>query len=201
VDVKVIGLTGGIASGKSTVAELLRELGAPVVDADRIAREVVAPGSPALAELAARFGQEVLLADGTLDRKRMADVVFSDDEARRALNAITHPRIAARSRAAIDEHAAAGEPVVVYEAALIVENRLHEGMAGLIVVEVPQEVQLARLIARDGLSEAAARARIAAQLPSEARRRAATWVVDNTGPIEHTRAQVEAIWTEIRGQG
>lgn len=196
---KIIGLTGGIASGKSTIAAMLRALGAPVVDADQVAREVVAPGQPALTELVERFGPEILDPRGQLDRPKLAALVFGDPEARAQLNRITHPRIAAASQAHIDEHVAAGAPVVVYEAALIVENRLHRWMDGLIVVSVPPTVQKRRLIDRDGLDEASADARLAAQAPLEVKLAAATWVVDNTGTLERTREQVAAIWAEVKG--
>lgn len=196
--VRVIGLTGGIATGKSTVSGMLRELGAPVVDADDMARRVVEPGTPALAEIAARFGDDVLTPDGQLDRKRLGEIVFDDAEARRALNAITHPRIAAASQAEIARLAAAGASVVIYDAALLVENKLHLTMAGLIVVTVPEDVQLARLRARDGLDEAAARARIAAQLPLADKRVVATWVIDNAGSFDDTRRQVEGVWKQIK---
>ena len=197
---RVFGLTGGIASGKSTVSDMLRALGAPVVDADRLARKVVEPGSPALAEIAARFGPDVLDAEGRLDRPRMARRVFSDPAARAELEAITHPRIAAAGAEAFASLAAAGHRVAIYEAPLLVERRLHEGMAGVIVVSVPEEVQLERLTRRDGLDEAAARARIAAQLPLADKIAVARWVVDNSGTLEQTRAQVEAIWREIQGE-
>ena len=195
---RVIGLTGGIASGKSTVASMLRAAGAPVVDADQLARQVVEPGSPALAEIAAQFGPDLLDADGRLDRQKMAARVFGDDQARRALNAITHPRIAAASQAALAALAAAGHPVAVYEAALLVESGLAGGLDGLIVVAVPEPVQRQRLASRDQLDPAAIEARIAAQLPLADKVAAADWVVNNSGSVEHTRAQVEQIWREIR---
>lgn len=195
---RVIGLTGGIASGKSTVAAMLRDAGAPVVDADKLARQVVEPGSPALAEIAAQFGPEVLDAGGRLDRQKMAALVFGDEEARRTLNSITHPRIAAASQEALARLAAAGHEVAIYEAALLVENRLERGLDGLIVVAVPEAVQSRRLAARDGLDPAAVEARLASQLPLADKVAVADWVVDNSGSVEHTRAQVEQIWREIR---
>ena len=197
---RVIGLTGGIASGKSTVAAMLRELGAPIVDADLLARQVVEPGSPALAEIAQKFGPEVLGADGGLDRKRMGERIFADPTARAALNAITHPRIAKASAAALADLTAAGHKVAIYEAALLVENRIHERLGGLLVVSVPVEVQVARLMARDGLDEEGARARVAAQLPLASKVAVADWVIDNSGPVEHTRAEVERIWRQIQEQ-
>jgi dephospho-CoA kinase len=189
----VVGLTGGIASGKSTVARMLRELGTAVVDADVLAREVVEPGSPALDDIVTHFGKDVLRADGRLDRERLGAVVFADERARAALNAITHPRIAALAAERTAEHFASGAAFVVYEAALLVENGLHQVLAALVVVWVPPDVQLARLIARDGLEEGAARARIASQLSLDDKRRVATHVIDNSGSLEDTRRQVVAL--------
>lgn len=194
---RVVGLTGGIASGKSTVGNMFRELGAAVVDADELARRVVEPGQPALAEIVDRFGQRVLTETGRLDRKQLGDIVFSDEVARKALDAITHPRIAQVSQTEIARHAADGQPVVLYEAALIVENRLYEWMHGLIVVSVPEAVQLSRLMERDGIDEAAARARIDSQLPLSDKRARATHVIDNSGDLALTRARVEEVWKEL----
>lgn len=194
---RVIGLTGGIASGKSTVTEMLRALGAPIVDADLLARQVVEPGSPALAEIAERFGADVITADGTLDRKKLGAVVFEDPDARRDLNRITHPRIAMAGQQAIAAHGANGAKVVIYDAALIVENKLHLGLAGLIVVSLPREVQRRRLMARDQIDEEAAEARIAAQLPLEEKVAVADYVIDNSGTLDETRAQVEKVWAQI----
>ena len=143
---RIIGLTGGIASGKSTVARHLAELGVPVVDADRLAREVVEPGQPALTELVGEFGADILNSDGTLDRKRLGAIVFADPGKRARLNAITHPRIAAQGQAEIARHVTAGVPLVIYEAPLIVENGLHLGLGGLIVVSLPEDVQLERVM-------------------------------------------------------
>jgi dephospho-CoA kinase len=193
---KVYGLTGGIASGKSTVARVLRELGATVVDADELAREVVRPGQPAHAEIKARWPQ-VIGKDGALDRARLGEIVFSDPEARAALNAMTHPRIAEASAARIEAAAGRGERLAFYEAALLVENKVDEALDGLWVVSLPEDVQLARVMARDGLSEAAARARIAAQLPLATKVARATHVIDNAGPPERTRAAVEALYRAL----
>jgi dephospho-CoA kinase len=195
---KVIGLTGGIASGKSTVAQILVELGAPIVDADVLARRVVEPGQPAYLDIVREFGRGVLRADESLDRKALAEVVFADEAKRRRLNAITHPRIAAASQEETARHIAAGAPVVFYEAALLVENRIHEMLDGLVVVSAPEAEQLRRLMRRDGLDEAAARARLAAQLPLEEKLKVATHVIDNAGTMESTRAQVERLYRELR---
>ena len=196
---RIIGLTGGIASGKSTVSGMLRELGAQVLDADLLAREVVAPGSPGLAEVAARF-PGVLRSDGTLDRALLGERIFGHPGERAALEAITHPRI----RQAFLERTwalqEAGATEVVYDAALLIENRLHVGMDAVIVVWVPRDLQRARLMARDGLDEPQAEARLAAQLPLDGKRAEATHVVDNSGTLEQTRAQVARIWEDVRGR-
>ncbi len=194
---RVIGLTGGIASGKSAAARILSELGARVVDADAVARDIVAPGEPALAEIAKKFGAEMIQRDGTLDRKRLGAAIFGDAEKRRALNAITHPRIAVATQARLAELRAEGVPVAVYEAALLVENGIHHGLDGLIVVTCDEATQLARLIARDGYTEADARARIAAQAPNADKLAAATWVVDTSGPLADTKAELARVWEEI----
>jgi len=200
VTVHVIGLTGGIASGKSTVARLLAERGAAVIDADQLARKVVEPGQPALAELVARFGAAILTADGQLDRKRLAAIAFADDAARTDLNRITHPRIAAASAQAIAAWADAGANVVFYEAALLVENRTYSGLAGLIVVAAPDEVQVSRMMARDGLTADESRARIAAQLPLAQKTAVATWVIQNTGDLDALKAEVDRVVGEIEAK-
>ncbi len=194
---RIYGLTGGIASGKSTVAGMLRDLGAPIVDADLLARAVVEPGSPALAEIAEHFGPEVIAADGTLDRKKLGGIVFADPEARSVLEGITHPRIAAAGRAAIAEFVAEGAEVIIYEAALIVEKKIYTAMDGLIVVSVPPRVQLERLMARDDIDEDAARSRVAAQLPLEEKVAVADYVIDNSGSIDETRERVLALWQSL----
>ena len=162
---RVFGLTGNIGTGKSTVARLFAERGAPVIDADQVAREVVEPGTQGLAEVTARF-PGVLTPRGELDRKALAARVFADAQERAALNAILHPLIGREVRARLDRLAARGQPFALYEAALIVENGLQHGLDGLIVVTAPVEEQVHRLAARDGMPEAEARARIAAQLPA-----------------------------------
>jgi dephospho-CoA kinase len=194
--VRLIGLTGGIASGKSTVSRMLKELGATVIDADQLAREVVAPGQPALAEIAARF-PGVVGPDGALDRKKLGERIFGDVAERGALNAITHPRIQQRVLELTQGYAEAGVKVVVYDAPLIFENRLDQALEGTILVAASEPVQVARLRARDGLSEEQARARLAAQLSLDEKRKLATWVIDNSGTVEQTRAQVERLWAQL----
>jgi dephospho-CoA kinase len=200
VTVHVIGLTGGIGSGKSTVARMLVERGAAVVDADLLARQVVEPGQPALAELVARFGPSIITPDGQLDRKRLGAIAFGDPVARADLNRITHPRIAAASAAAIATWADAGAGVVFYEAALLVENRVHLGLAGLVVVAASPDVQRARLVARDGITDEEARARIAAQAPLAEKRAAATWVIENDGDPAALAREVDRVVAEIEAR-
>ncbi|HEX4384750.1 MAG TPA: dephospho-CoA kinase [Myxococcales bacterium] len=187
---RLFGLTGNIGAGKSTVARLLAQRGVPVIDADQLAREVVQPGEPALEEIKARFGPGVFQADGSLDRKALGARVFANAEDRAALNAIVHPRIAQASARRIAALAEAGHEAAVYEAALIVENGLDKGMDGLIVVDVPEELQLTRLRARDGLTESEARARLAAQLPAARKRERATFLIENHGSETDLEAQV-----------
>lgn len=191
--VHVIGLTGGIASGKSTVARMLRERGAAIVDADLLARQVVEPGQPALAELVARFGMQILTPEGALDRKRLGAIAFSDAAARADLGRITHPRIAAASAAAIATWADAGANVVFYEAALLVENRAHLALEALVVVSVTPEIQQERLVMRDGLSPDEARARIAAQAPLADKIAVATWVIENHGDQQALAREVDRV--------
>jgi dephospho-CoA kinase len=176
---------------------MLRELGAPVVDADELARRVVEPGSPALAEIAERFGADVLDDSGALDRKRLGDIVFADAGARAALERITHPRIAAAGRDDIARHMAGGAKVVIYDAALIVEKKLHAAMNGLIVVSVPRTVQVERLMARDGIDREHAERRIDAQLPLADKVAVADYVIDNTGSVHDTRARVRELWERL----
>jgi len=193
----VVGLTGGIASGKSTVARLLGDLGARVVDADHLARLVVAPGTPGRAEIVEAFGPEVVGADGALDRERLGQRVFSDEGARRRLEAITHPRIAAAFAEevlrAVDEEV----EVLVYEAALLVESGGRGAVERLVVVAAPSSVQRARVGERDGLDAAAAQARIDAQAPMEAKIAAADHVVMNKGTLEDLERKVNALWEEL----
>lgn len=196
----VIGLTGGIASGKSTVARMLAERGAAIVDADQLARQVVEPGQPALAELVARFGAAILAPDGTLDRKRLGAIAFADPAARADLGRITHPRIAAASAAAIAAWSDAGANVVFYEAALLVENRAHQGLSALVVVAASPDVQLQRVMARDGLDADAARARIASQAPLEDKIKVATWVIQNDGDQAALAAEVDRVVAQIEGR-
>lgn len=193
----VVGLTGGIASGKSTVAASLARRGVPVVDADALAREVVRPGTPTLAEIIRRFGPEVVGPDGALDRARLAAVVFADPSRRAELEAVVHPAIHREATARIAAAAAAGHRWAVYEAALLVETGFHSALDALVVVSVPRPVQLARAVARDGAPPEAVEARLAAQLPLAEKVAVADHVVDNAGPPEETERQVEALFRRL----
>jgi len=186
-----IGLTGGIASGKSTVAARFRALGVPIVDADQLAREVVEPGSDGLSEIVHTFGPDVLDGQGALDRKKLGAIVFDDPEARKKLERITHPRIAALSMQRMAQLATSGAPYGLYEAALLVENGAHRAMNGLVVVACTPETQLARVMSRDGLDEDAAKARLAAQMPLADKLAAATWVIWNDSDLETLEARVD----------
>lgn len=191
-----LALTGGIGSGKTTVARLLAEHGAVVVDADAIAREVVEPGQPALEDIVRAFGSGVLGADGRLDRPALAAIVFSDEDARKRLNAITHPRIAARSAELLG--AAPDDAVVVYDMPLLVEQgpAALTGWDAVVVVDAPDEIRLARLVDR-GMDPDDARARIAAQAARDERLAIADHVVDNSGDLDSLRGQIDALWQVI----
>ncbi len=188
-----IGLTGGIGSGKSTVSALLAEHGAVVVDADRIAREVVEPGTPGLAAVVEAFGSGVLTPDGALDRPALAALVFADPEARRTLDGIVHPLVRARGREL--ESAAAPGSVVVHDVPLLVETGQAASYDLVLVVLADVETRVARLVGR-GLTAEDARARIAVQATDDQRRAVADVVLDNNGTPEHLAAQVERVWAE-----
>jgi dephospho-CoA kinase len=189
--VHLFGLTGGIASGKSTAAARLRVLRLPVIDADALAREVVAPGTEGLAELVRIFGAGILNSDGSLDRRQLAAAAFADPDARRQLNAITHGRIAERMRARASAIADAGEPLACYEAALIVENGAADLFRPLVVVACPEHVQVARACARDGITAEEAMTRVRAQMPLAEKVAVADFVIDTSGPLESTIAAVD----------
>jgi dephospho-CoA kinase len=191
------GLTGGIACGKSTVSGMLKSRGAVIVDADQLARQVVAPGSEALKEIVDRFGQDVLQADGALDRKKLGQRVFADEAARQDLGRITHPRIAALAAQQSLEAEAGAAKVVVYDAPLLIENGLHGGMREVLVVACEEATQVARLVRRDGLNRLEALARIHSQMSLDEKRQVATVVIENNGDLEDLKAQVDAFWVHV----
>jgi dephospho-CoA kinase len=193
----VVGLTGGIGSGKSTVAQMFAARGVPVIDADALAREVVAPGGPAHADVAAAW-PEVIGKDGIVDRKRLGKIVFDDPAARKRLEGFTHPRIQAIADARLAGLGDAGERLALYEATLLVESGRWRDFDGLIVVVASPEVQVARAMARDGLSREEAEARVRAQLSTEEKLRVATEVIDNDGALAATEAQVEVLLQKLR---
>jgi dephospho-CoA kinase len=196
---RLIGVTGGIATGKTTVDRMLAAHGATVIDADEIAREVVGPGEPALEEVAARFGRDLIRPDGSLDRTRLGRLVFSDPEARRDLERITHPRITELTGARVATALTGPAPLVVVDIPLLFENAREAMFEGVLLVYAPAEVQVERLRERNGLDEAAALQRLAAQLPIDEKRGRATWIIDNSGSLDATSRAVDHWWeTEVR---
>ena len=184
---------GGIACGKSAVERILAGCGATVIDADSLARDVVAPGSDGLREVLAAFGQELLLPNGSLDRAALGARIFADPAARAQLGSILHPRIAAASQEAIAAALTAGAPLVVYSAALLVEGGTHRGFDGLLVVTCSPETQRRRLAARDSLSAVEVEQRLAAQMPLAEKEAAASWLLHNDGSLDELRAATCAL--------
>jgi dephospho-CoA kinase len=199
----LIGLTGGIGSGKSTVARLFAEHGAHIIDADQIARDVVEPGSPVLASLVAEFGPTIIQPDGTLDRKALGAIVFQDDSRRKQLEAIIHPAIRSEIIAQMD-HAerTAPEQLHIVDIPLLFESgyHTHNYFKAIVLADVPESIQIARLCARENWSEDQARSRMATQMPLSGKRSLATHLIDNAGTIAETEAQIEAFISEVRGQ-
>ncbi|MFF4208422.1 dephospho-CoA kinase [Streptomyces sp. NPDC001796] len=190
-----VGLTGGIGAGKSEVSRLLVECGAVLIDADRIAREVVAPGTPGLAAVVAAFGEDVLTADGSLDRPRLGSIVFADPDKLAVLNSIVHPLVGTRSREL--ETAAPDDAVVVHDVPLLAENGLAPLYDVVIVVDASPATQLDRLVRLRGMTEEDARARMAAQAPREKRLEVADIVIDNDVPLERLKQCVRDVWEEL----
>jgi dephospho-CoA kinase len=193
----ILGVTGGIASGKTTVAQAFQGLGAVVVSADLLAREIVHPGGKTLQQIADQFGRQVLHEDGTLNRQLMADMIFNDDQARRVLNGITHPAIAALARTRLREAEQGGAPLVIYDAPLLYEVGADRQVDKVLVVKVDAEVQLARLMARDGIDRQQALARVAAQMPQGEKIARADFVVDNSGTARETQSQVKSLMERL----
>ena len=191
-----VGLTGGIGSGKSEVSRRLASYGAVVIDADAVAREVVAPGTPGLTEVVQEFGPDVLRGDGSLDRDRLGELVFADESLRLKLNAIIHPRVG--ERMAELERQADGAPVIVHDVPLLAENHLAGSFDEVVVVDVSPRIQLDRLARERGMPRAQAEARMGAQASREERLAIATIVVDNSGSLAELDREVGDLWAELR---
>lgn len=195
----IIGLTGSIATGKSTVANMLKERGIPVVDADEVARIVVEKGRPALQKIVEVFGENVLLEDGTLNRPALGNIIFNDPEARNMLNAIMHPAIREEMESQKAYHIQNEEPIIIMDIPLLFENRLTETVDRVVVVTVDEGTQLHRLMKRNDLTEEEAKARIQSQIPIQEKAQRADDLIDNSSTLEKTEEQVEAMimkWTE-----
>jgi dephospho-CoA kinase len=196
--VKLIGLTGGIASGKTTVAKILKRLGAAIVDADALSREVVEPGRDAWNEIVAAFGRAVLQPDQSLDRPKLRATIFNNPDARKKLESIIHPRVRALAEERIAQHHAAGYEIVVYEVPLLFEGKLHEWLRPVVLVACGVDVQRRRLQQRDRLSAEEAQKHIDAQMSLDEKRRLADYVIENDGNLEDLERQVQAIFTRIK---
>jgi dephospho-CoA kinase len=197
----LVGLTGGIATGKSTVSALLRQLGCEIIDADLLAREVVEPGQPALAQIVTEFGRDVVTAAGALDRKKLGAIVFANPERRRRLEAITHPAIRDRFQARLDELAERGfVGLVVFDAAVMIESGNYKNMDRLVVVVTDEPTQLARLHGRDGTHDAENRRKVASQMPLAEKAKLADYVIDNSGDREATAEQVRRVFAALMSE-
>lgn len=194
----IVGLTGSIATGKSTVSKMFAERGAIIVDADKIVRQVQAPQQAAWLDIVKEFGEEILLPNGELDRAKLGSIVFNNEEKRKRLNEIVHPRVR-EERDHLTQSALASNPdaIVIWDIPLLIETGIYKEVEKTIVVYVDPETQLRRLLERDELTEEAARSRIAAQMSIEDKKSYADYVIDNQGTIEETAAQVEAIWQQL----
>jgi len=191
-----IGLTGGIACGKSTVAAMLVRRGAILIDADQIAREVVLPGAPALGAVAERFGESVLNEDGSLNRKALGEIVFKEEAARKDLEAILHPRIRATMKERMEEaNRLTPDKLVVVDVPLLFESKLEFMFEETLLVYIPRELQRVRLMERDGISAEQAERRLAAQMPIDDKRALADAIIDNSGTLEQTERQIDQYWT------
>ncbi|BCJ88035.1 dephospho-CoA kinase [Effusibacillus dendaii] len=194
----IAGLTGGIASGKSTVSKMFRELGAPIVDADIIARLVVEPDRPAWQGIVEEFGTEILLSDRTIDRTKLGSIIFADASRRDKLNRIVHPRVREEAARQVEQFLREDpKRPILQDVPLLIETGLYKQMDKVIVVYVNEETQLQRLMQRDGSTKAEAMQRIRAQMPIEEKKKFADFLIDNSGSLEGTRQQVEQIWEEL----
>lgn len=193
-----LGLTGGIATGKTTISNYLKSINIPVLDADEYARKVVEPGTPGLAEITNTFGEQVLRADGSLNRKLLGQIVFNDSSSRQTLNDITHPRIQQMMADELHRLAEQQIPLVILDIPLLLENKNVAGADAVMVVTIPESLQLTRLMQRNNLTEKEAQSRISAQMPLVEKEKLADFVIDNSGTISSTQKQVEKVIQKIR---
>ena len=193
-----LGLTGGIATGKTTISNYLKSIDIPVLDADEYARKVVEPGTPGLAEITNTFGEQVLRADGSLNRKLLGQIVFNDSSSRQTLNDITHPRIQQMMADELHRLAEQQIPLVILDIPLLLENKNVAGADAVMVVTIPESLQLTRLMPRNNLTEKEAQSRISAQMPLVEKEKLADFVIDNSGTISSTQKQVEKVIQKIR---
>ncbi|WP_429162772.1 dephospho-CoA kinase [Desulfitispora alkaliphila] len=193
----IIGLTGGVASGKSTVSELLKQLGAKIIDADKVAREVVLPGTLAYEKIVQEFGESVLSETGQIDRKKLGNIIFSDESKRDKLNKITHPEIEKEIVKRIEFYRNSGADIIVVDAPLLIEAGMLHLVEELWVVYVDRDIQMERLIKRDQISKEKAKAIVASQMDIEEKKAHGDVVIDNSNKLEHTKLQVERLWTEL----
>jgi dephospho-CoA kinase len=196
--VQVIGLTGGIATGKSTVSAMFKKAGAMIIDADRIAREVVKKGMPAYREIVAHFGSAVLLPDGEINRNALGDIIFKDPQKKQLLNRIVHPPVKKEVNRQLKQiERTHPKAVAILDIPLLIEAGMHQDLSEIIVVYTPQYIQIKRLMQRDQISEADALARVCSQMPIEEKKKLATIVIDNSGAIENTRKQTIEIFKRL----
>ena len=196
---RVIGLTGGIATGKSTVSALLEEAGAVIIDADRIARQVVKKGLPAYREIVESFGEAILLPDGEINRSVLGDIIFNDSRKKQLLNRIVHPHVRKEQNRQL-KHIEKSDPdaIVILDIPLLIETQAYMDLSELIVVYAPEHIQIARLMQRDGISRTDALARVRSQMPIEEKKGKATIVIDNSGTRENTRKQTLKIFQQLK---
>ena len=193
---RIFGLTGGIGSGKSTVAAFFRELGAEIVDADQLAREAVSPGSPGLAQIVETFGRKILLDDGTLDRPALGQLVFADEAKRKQLNAIVHPEVQRLALESFQRLMNDGAQTIIYDVPLLYESKLESMFLAVVVVYVPREIQLERVMRRDKLSKLETQQRLAAQMSLDTKAERADYLINNSQGLSETKAQVQTLWNQ-----
>ncbi len=197
---KVVGLTGGIGSGKSTVSAMLEKMGGRIIDADKLAREVVEPGNPAWKDIMREFGEGVLNHDSTINREALAELVFRDEKKRRRLNQITHPRIGERMIELIDRFREQGAPVAIIDAALLIESPATRWIKPVIVVAAGDELKIERIMKRDGAAREEVEKRIRSQMPDREKRKHADYVIENSGDLAGLEEQVRKVWEQVTGR-